>query len=779
MEHGRSARARVLRTLAAIVVAMIVSAMASLGVAQADAPPTDTAATSASTDTAAPAATTPADPGTSSSASTDVPTSSASDTQPAPSSTDPSTTDSAGSTNGSASTTDSGSGTAAAGSTSSDGSGSTTPSPTSQPNASSTVAVTGGDGTNVSSLTAASVLPSVALMRTAITGFAATLLDALPGGSAGALQNGDASTAVCRCTIALAVSAHGDAYAVANPSLPGAVDPNAPSPTAVPGPTGFVNSVSISAHGDASSKAASGSVGAGGTSSSPQTHTAANEIVQSVSVDSTTIADAVDSFSEQMLTANGAVATTLAIAPCATSCTGFTHGSVQIATLPSAGAQPEDCWAADVSELGGASCTIAIAISFIGHAHASVVLAAGATASTAGAVPCGSALAGGATSTAIAAKGDAHALAAMGTSPACAAPLPDAMHASVVPSATSASGPTGNALGVAVAGDGDASSTSASGNSGPVIANGGPAGSDSSATATSGATGDAVGIALAKLAATAQVHSGNSGRAATVCAGCSGATTPHGGDAVAVAASGDTGLSFSLAVAGLQASVQSNSGDSGDSVGLVMDGSSGSGTGSAGQTGDNGGTNGDPGSAYVAGRSGNTGDTVVVAIGMTSWVDVLGYTGHSGPVLSTATWGDSGCTFANDSLTPTCPGSSGPPAPGPGAPSGGAPGVAAPDVPRGTPLPPAVVSAALIQNQPLQVATLTETKRGGPDTVPPARVGSTAVTGGKFGVAAAQVSHVVNAAPASSWSVTAEFGIAAVVLALVVMACRYGRGQGK
>ena len=772
MEHGRSARARVLRTVAVIIVAMIVSAMASLGVAVADTPTDTGSATAASTDVAAtpatdtttdsapPSSDSPADPGSSSAA---VPT------DPATSS---AATDSGSGTNGVTSPTDT------SGTTATDGSTSVAVSPSPQPNTTSTSDVSGGNGTSVSNLSAASVLPSVALMRNAITAFASTLLDALPGGAAPELRSGDGSGAVCRCTVSLAVAVHGDAFAVANPSLPASPDPDAPPATAVPGPTGFANSVAISAHGDAASKAASGSVGAGSASTSVQTQTAGDEIVQTVSMDSATIAAAVNTFSEQMLTANGAVATTLDIAPCRTGCTGFTHGSVQIATMPSPGGDAQDCWAADLSSLGGTSCTIAIAIAFIGHAHASVVVAAGGPAAPTPTVPCGSALAGGATSASIAAKGDAHALASMGTQPTCIAPIPDAMHAGITPSATSASGATGNGLGVAVAADGDASSTTASGNSGPVIANGGPASGDSSAAASTGATGDAIGIALAKLSATTQVHSGNSGKAGTVCAGCSGATTPNGGNAVAVAASGNTGLSFSLAVAGLQAAVQSNSGDSGDSIGLVMDGPGVSGTGAAGQTGANGGTNGDPGTAYVAGRSGNTGDTVVVAIGMTTWVDVLGYTGRSGPVLSTATWGDSGCTFAVDSLTTMCPSPSTSPAPAPGGSTGGPSAASVPGGPRGTPIPPAAVSAALFGNQPLQVATLTETKRGRPDTVPPTRVESTAVTGGKFGIPAAQVSHVVNSAPASTWSVTAEIGIAAVVLILVVMACRYGRGAG-
>jgi hypothetical protein len=298
---------------------------------------------------------------------------------------------------------------------------------------------------------------------------------------------------------------------------------------------------------------------------------------------------------------------------------------------------------------------------------------------------------------------------------------------------------------------------------------------------------------MAKLSATAQVRSGNSGRAATVCTGCSGASTPDGSDAVAIAASGDTGLSFSLAVAGLQASVNSSSGDSGDSVGFVMDGN---GTGSS-----NGGTSGSTGPVYVAGRSGNTGDTVVVALGVTSWVDVLGYTGTSGPVLSTANAANSSCDVVVSGSSVSCGNNSDTTA-GDGGHAGGTAsgatgsgvqpasnpdnaglGAGTPAVlgattsaaPLGTALPPSAVARALINNQPIQVTTLTATKHAGTDTVPATRVGSTVVTGGNIGIPAADVSRAANAAPSSSWSISAEFGIAAILIALVVMACRYGR----
>jgi hypothetical protein len=317
----------------------------------------------------------------------------------------------------------------------------------------------------------------------------------------------------------------------------------------------------------------------------------------------------------------------------------------------------------------------------------------------------------------------------------------------------------------------------------------GGAGSDASASANTGSTGDAIGIAFAKLSATAQARSGNSGRAATVCNGCSGATTPGGNDAVALSASGDTGLSFSLAVAGLQATVDSSSGDSGDSVGFVMDGS---GSGVA-----DGGTAGSTGGVYVAGRSGNTGDTVVVALGMTSWVNVLGYTGQSGPVLSTANAANSTCDVVvsgssiacgnatnnsdGDNSPATNPAGNGTGGTSPSAAPGGidrTPAVveaASSAAPRGTALPPTAVARALINNKPIQVTTLTATKHPGTDTVPGTRVGSTVVTGGNIGIPAADVSQAVNAAPGSTWSISAEFGIAAILIALVVMACRYGR----
>jgi hypothetical protein len=614
-------------------------------------------------------------------------------------------------------------------------------------------------------------------MRQAITTFVTTLLMDLGDTAAPALHAGMSPVGVCRCTIAVSVAVHGNAYAVANPSLPGTAGTGAVG-NATPGPTGFVNTVSITANGAAEARSTSGTVGAGDTTPAVDTATASNEIVVDRSMHSGVVSAAVNQLSGQMLTANGAVATTLDIVPCLTGCTTMSHGAVEIAMLPECpgattctAANAPDCWASDVSAHGGTWCTIAIAISFSGSAHAGVVVATNPTAvSTVPAVECGAALAGGSTAAAIATYGDAHATAVMGGSPACAAPVPDLMHPAA-PSATSASGATGNALGVAIAGSGVANAMSASGNSGPVIAEGGDASGASTTTATTGDTGDAIGIALAKLSAVTQVHSGNSGRAATVCAGCSGATTPNGGDAIAIAASGNTGLSFSLAVAGLQASVNSSSGNSGDSVGIVMDGAI---PGVDGRTDATGATTGSPGQVVVSGRSGNTGDTVVVAIGITSWVDVLGYTGTSGPVASTATWGDTGgCSVSFETLKTICPNQQ---APGQQA----RPASAAvafrntPLAPAGTALPPPAVAAALVNNKPIQVTTLTATKRSGPDTVRSARDNSTVVTGGEFGVPAAEVSQVVKTAP-SSWSLPAQIGIAAVVLSLIVMACRYGR----
>jgi hypothetical protein len=789
---GRSARFGVPRALAAIVATTIVWTAASFG-----------AAATAGADTGT-------DPGTASSSSApqsvDAPSS---DTATAGTPTSNAPADTGTGDAGDPTTsiaispagTESGTAQAGAGSTAATSASPTDGSPA-DPNAApspsnSTVNVSGGTDPNVTSLTAADVLPSVALMRQAVSKFLISLLNALPAGSAPALNDGASPGAICRCTVAIALSARGDARATANPSTPSAPGTGV-TLTATPGPTGFVNSVAISADGDANAAGTSGSVGLGNSTSHASAHVASSEIVTDVTMSPAAVVGAVDSLSHSMLTANGSVNTNLNLTPCAKGCSSFKHGDVEVAVLPTCAGiacpatNAHSCWASDVSAPGGVWCTIAIAITFRGDAHASIVTSD--TTSGVGA-PCGS-LAGGVISEAIAERGDAHAIAVMGSSPTCAPQVPDAMHAAVLgPTATAASGATGNALGVSIAGNGDADTTATSGNSGPVTAIGGN-GTDASATANTGSTGDAIGIAMAKLSATAQVRSGNSGRAATVCTGCSGATTPNGDDAVAISASGNTGLSFSLAVAGLQATVNSSSGDSGDSVGFVMDGN---GSGSSGGSG----TSGSPGSVYVAGRSGNTGDTVVVALGMSSWVNVLGYTGQSGPVLSTANAANSSCDVVVSGSTANCgnpatTGAGNDPAknstdgsgggtlpvtrhPLPGSGLGGgerSPAVveaAASAAPLGTALPPTAVASALINNKPIQVTTLTATKHAHTDTVPATRVGSTVVTGGNIGIPAADVSPALNAAPGSTWSIWAEFGIAAILIALVVMACRYGR----
>ncbi|MGH3627005.1 MAG: hypothetical protein ACRDRL_06135 [Sciscionella sp.] len=215
------------------------------------------------------------------------------------------------------------------------------------------------------------------------------------------------------------------------------------------------------------------------------------------------------------------------------------------------------------------------------------------------------------------------------------------------------SGDTGDVLGVALAGDGTAVSSAVSGDSGAVLA--GRDGGRLSAPIT-GNTGPAVGIAIARHAATALVHSGSSGTADAICTNCGGAAAPAGGTAIAIAASGDTGISYSLAIAGVTASVRSESGDSGSSIAWTIEGSArtrltAGNTGSGQTVGGRG-----PGSVIVAGRSGKTGDTVVVAVGLDSWIDLWTYTGRSGPVVSTATWGVSGCTFVIATLTAKCAG---------------------------------------------------------------------------------------------------------------------------
>jgi hypothetical protein len=302
--------------------------------------------------------------------------------------------------------------------------------------------------------------------------------------------------------------------------------------------------------------------------------------------------------------------------------------SVQVAFATSTGTAStlSNCLAG-AQGTSGDRCVIAISVAVGGTAHALVSPGSGVSTNTC--AQAGAALAGPSAAIAVATDGNAQALAKRGSDSAgCAStPTPDA-----------SSGATGAAIGVSFTTTGSAASSATSGNSGTSKENG-ASGSGNEADAATGRSGDAIGVAIAKLGAIALVRSGNSGSALATCAGCTLTSLPTGGTAIATSVSGDTGSSYSLAIAGLVATVTAQSGDTGAATSL---------TGIDSVTAPASGTG-----VAAIGRSGQTGDVVAVAVSLDSSVSVNTHSGDTGGVVNTALEGDVCASPALDAVI-TC-----------------------------------------------------------------------------------------------------------------------------
>jgi len=438
---------------------------------------------------------------------------------------------------------------------------------------------------------------------------------------------GGFTPATCDCSVAVAMSIGADAVAVADPGASGSALTGGSA-------TGTATSLSVSGAGAATAQAQSGRPG--GVIASSAAVLAPPTVLDANSADAPALEVDVHTLIGQLLSAN-TQSTALGAAVLDAMGSAWTPGansdahgvavevSFEAGGTPSGASGPADAsWCGSVTGLDAAQwCAVAISISFGATAHASVVggpSAATPTAptSTTSALcsrPFGG-LAGGATAIAISTGGLAQATAQRGSSES----------GTCAPISTASSGVTGNALSLALTEGGIAASVATSGDSGAVEATA-PAGSG--AAATSGATGDAVGIAIADLGAVSVVQSGNSGTASADCAGCNVAVSPLGGDAVAIAISGHTGTSYSLAVAGLQATVHALSGNSGNAVAVSTGGPAGAGAGAGTLVA------GAPGGGLVVGQSGDTGNTVAIAVGPSTWVAVTTKSGNAGSVTST------------------------------------------------------------------------------------------------------------------------------------------------
>jgi hypothetical protein len=450
--------------------------------------------------------------------------------------------------------------------------------------------------------------------------------------------------------VSLAIGIDSDAWALA---LPGAAAPTAVGVAAstgagAAGSTGAATSISVSGRGPASAAATSGDVG--GAFADPQRTTYAGQLA---GADVPGVVGDSQSFLTRLLTVNGVSGSAAVAVPALSAAAGAT-ADVEVATLvtcggaacPAGSVSPGACALSPgglhVAVAAGQTCSVAVAVSIGGSAHAGV-LAPPPTARPA-AAGCTGGRAGAVTAIAVGVRGPARAAAQVGAAPMCSGTTAPAVR----------SGSTGDALGVALSGDGVALSTATSGNSGAVRT---AVDAGSFADPVTGDTGDAVGIAIARHGTTALVASGDSGTADAVCTNCGGAAAPAGGTAIAIATSGPTGISYSLAIAGLTASVRSQSGNSGRSIAWTIQGAPPQ-SGAPSPSGS--------GTALVDGRSGKTGDTVVVAIGLNAWIEVWNHTGDSGPVTSLSAWGARGCTFDLATLVPQCVHSVPPP---PGMPS--------------------------------------------------------------------------------------------------------------
>ncbi len=544
-----------------------------------------------------------------------------------------------------------------------------------------------------------STVPSTTRLRAAIDAFVFRLVgsiasaaspSAVEHGMSGINDSHFGAALRCRCTVAVALSVDGDSYAVAapvrsrvagTPSIAtGATTTVAANKgQAAAGSTGDAVSVSLSESGSADAESGSGSVGG------------ANVIGVAQSVQASTVhehpaaalplGDPLRQILASVPDAGASIASVVGSPPCAPSdCVPSGVVSVDVATVRDAAADGPtvggvgSCWTADVAGSSSGNlprCSIAVALAVRGTARAAI----SAVDAAPQAIPCNATTAGASTAISMAVRGSARALARSGR-PFCS---PKGVSDQTAATTLASSGSTGASLGVAATAAGTADSRSISGNSGRVQAKSDSPSGDvkDSSTATTGSTGDAVGIAIGKHGASAQVQSGNSGEADALCTGCAAALVQNSGSVVATASSGSTGTSYSLAVAGQHAIVHAASGDSGRSLAWSFDGT---GRASPAHSASHSASQGGGGRVLVVGRSGNTGSTVIVGIDVSSQVDVWSTTGHSGFVLSQATWAPSGCRLEVRTLRAVCSGTQPSQVGHPGRSAGGGNGLLPPGV---------------------------------------------------------------------------------------------------
>jgi hypothetical protein len=649
--------------------------------------------------------------------------------------------------------------------------------------------VTGGDPT-IPSVTN-QPMPSTTALRQAISAFLSGVVGAALPGSVGSLAgqpalydlSGDQTATQCRCTVALAISIGSSASAVA---IPGA-GPAAALPTAhaasvggdvsdaeIAGSTGNATSVSLSGNGPASATATAGNSGIPSGAGPSIGHRVSFGDVQ---LDAGAFATITTGFSSDLLTDVGPAASTLSLVPCATLCGAPTAASVDVEAYVPNGT---------TCAPGSASaewCTIAIAISLGGHAHA--VVASPATAAVA---DCSKGQVGRPTAIAIGVKGPASAVAHMGSGGGTCATGLAPLGTTTAPVKAS-SGSTGDSLAIGIAQQGPAGANATSGNSGQVRAITDGSGNGllaSSATATTGNTGDAVGISIGKTAASALVRSGSSGRAAALCTRCSLA----GGNTIAEATSGRTGGSYSLAVAGKESFTNAVSGDSGDAASWAVHGTAE--TFLTGQdtqpTPDSVVKTGDVGQVYVAGRSGDTGNVVATATDLLTWVSVLTHSGNAGPVISTAKWDADGCTLIFATFTMQCSATAAPePVGGSGSQKAPDPVVSAPEpgavmIERGTKTASAPASAPVAPaGQPISApSTKSGSRTVGTGTGQSSGQGTDGNGGARTRLVSNEVASPGVSTPAFSpltswWGLLTLCMFATLLVALVFIACRYGR----
>ena len=636
-------------------------------------------------------------------------------------------------------------------------------------------------------------LPSTAPLRQAVSTFLSGVIgSAFPSIAAVAGQSPlydvtSSDTAEhCHCTIALAISVGSFASAIASPGAGPAAAPaaSAASPATstdvggdVPqaenvGATGNATSVSLSGHGPAAAIATSGDSGvaAGGT-----------PIGQALSLGNVTanrafLSVAASNFESTILNDLGPAAATLGSLPCpALFCGPAPAVSVDAKVYVPNGSS---CAAAANS---AEWCTLAIAVSLGGTAHATIVSPSGAvsTSCTLGAV-------GRPTAIAIGFQGSAAAVAHMGSGGG-SCPTASGSGSSVMP-VLATTGSTGNALAIGVAEQGPSGANATSGDSGQARAITDYTGTTllvSAATATTGNSGDAVGISVGKTAASALAQSGSSGRAAALCTHCDLA----GNDTIADATTGQTGGSYSLAVAGTDSYANAVSGATGDAASWAVHG-----TGQTFVTGQNTTsspnnvlTNTDPGPVVVIGRSGDTGNVVVTATDLLTWVSVVTQSGDAGPVTSTAEWNADGCTLIFATFTMQCSANAVPQAlAGSGSQNPSDPVVSATEpgvvvLQRGTEATSAPVSAPVNAGQFREMPSNPSGRRNvGPATGLAPGHGTDGVGGARTrlvsnDIPGPAVSPAVFAPLTSWWGLLSLCVFALFLVALILIACRYGR----